>query len=88
MADLTHLIAEAATDFANSASMNDLEIAKAKYLGKSGLLTDALKGLGKLTAEERPAAGAAINGFSDFKNYIQSGGNFSRTSRRRVAAAE
>ncbi len=26
------------------------------------------------------AAGAAINGFSDFKNYIQSGGNFSKTS--------
>lgn len=61
MADLTHLIAEAAADFANSASMNDLEIAKAKFLGKSGLLTDALKGLGKLSAEERPAAGAAIN---------------------------
>ena len=61
MADLTHLIAEAASDFASSASMNDLENAKAKYLGKSGLLTDALKGLGKLSAEERPAAGAAIN---------------------------
>jgi phenylalanyl-tRNA synthetase alpha chain len=41
--------------------MNDLEIAKAKYLGKTGLLTDALKGLGKLSNEERPAAGAAIN---------------------------
>jgi phenylalanyl-tRNA synthetase alpha chain len=41
--------------------MNDLEIAKAKYLGKSGSLTDALKGLGKLSVEERPAAGAAIN---------------------------
>lgn len=61
MSDLTHLIAEAAADFANSATMNDLEIAKAKYLGKSGLLTEALKGLGKLSAEERPAAGAAIN---------------------------
>lgn len=61
MADLTHLIAEAVADFANSASMNDLEIAKAKYLGKSGSLTEALKGLGKLSAEERPAAGAAIN---------------------------
>ncbi len=61
MADLTHLIAEAEADFINSASMNDLEIAKAKYLGKSGSLTDALKGLGKLSAEERPAAGAAIN---------------------------
>ncbi|ACT48488.1 phenylalanine--tRNA ligase subunit alpha [Methylotenera mobilis] len=61
MADLTHLIAEAEADFLNSASMNDLEIAKAKYLGKSGSLTDALKSLGKLSAEERPAAGAAIN---------------------------
>lgn len=61
MADLTHLIAEAASDFANSASMNDLENAKAKYLGKSGLLTDALKGLGKLSSDERPAAGSAIN---------------------------
>ena len=61
MSDLTHLIAEAAADFANSATLNDLENAKAKYLGKSGLLTEALKGLGKLSAEERPAAGAAIN---------------------------
>ncbi|MBC7697947.1 MAG: phenylalanine--tRNA ligase subunit alpha, partial [Bacteroidia bacterium] len=61
MADLTHLISEAQTDFANSSSMNDLENAKAKYLGKTGLLTDALKGLGKLSNEERPAAGAAIN---------------------------
>ncbi|MEQ1765896.1 MAG: phenylalanine--tRNA ligase subunit alpha [Methylotenera sp.] len=61
MADLTHLISEAQADFANSATMNELEVAKAKYLGKTGLLTDALKGLGKLSNEERPAAGAAIN---------------------------
>jgi phenylalanyl-tRNA synthetase alpha chain len=61
MTELNHLIAEAQADFANSASMNDLENAKAKYLGKSGSLTEALKGLGKLSNEERPAAGAAIN---------------------------
>lgn len=61
MVDLTHLIAQAQADFSGSASMNDLEIAKAKYLGKAGLLTEALKGLGKLSSEERPAAGAAIN---------------------------
>ncbi|MGB4811418.1 MAG: phenylalanine--tRNA ligase subunit alpha [Methylophilaceae bacterium] len=61
MSDLSHLIPLAQADFANSATMNDLEVAKAKYLGKTGLLTDALKGLGKLSAEERPAAGAAIN---------------------------
>lgn len=61
MSDLTHLISAAQADFAGAANMNDLEVAKAKYLGKTGLLTDALKGLGKLSNEERPAAGAAIN---------------------------
>jgi phenylalanyl-tRNA synthetase alpha chain len=61
MSDLNHLIAEAQTDFSACHDLPALENAKAKYLGKTGLLTDALKGLGKLTAEERPAAGAAIN---------------------------
>lgn len=61
MADLNHLIAEAEREFAACHDIPALENAKAKYLGKSGALTDALKGLGKLTAEERPAAGAAIN---------------------------
>jgi phenylalanyl-tRNA synthetase alpha chain len=61
MSDLNHLIAEAQTDFSACTDLPALENAKAKYLGKTGLLTDALKGLGKLTPEERPAAGAAIN---------------------------
>lgn len=61
MSDLTHLISQAQADFSTAANMNDLEVAKAKYLGKTGSLTEALKGLGKLSAEERPAAGAAIN---------------------------
>ena len=61
MTDLNHLIAEAQADFSACADMPALENAKAKYLGKTGSLTDALKGLGKLSAEERPAAGAAIN---------------------------
>ncbi len=59
--NLEHLITEAQTDFAACADMPALENAKAKYLGKTGVLTDALKGLGKLSAEDRPAAGAAIN---------------------------
>lgn len=61
MADLNHLIAEALADFAACQELPALDNAKAKYLGKTGALTDALKGLGKLSAEERPAAGAAIN---------------------------
>lgn len=61
MADLNHLIAEAQQDFARCQDVPALENAKAKYLGKSGAITEALKGLGKLSAEDRPAAGAAIN---------------------------
>jgi phenylalanyl-tRNA synthetase alpha chain len=61
MANLDHLIAESQTDFSACDDMPALENAKAKYLGKTGALTDALKGLGKLSNEERPAAGAAIN---------------------------
>ncbi len=61
MANLDHLVTEAQADFLVCETMNDLENAKAKYLGKTGSLTNALKGLGKLSAAERPAAGAAIN---------------------------
>lgn len=61
MQNLEHIISEAQRDFAACASIADLEQAKARYLGKSGSLTEALKSLGKLSAEERPAAGAAIN---------------------------
>jgi len=61
MADLNHLIAEAQADFTACQELPALDNAKAKYLGKTGALTEALKGLGKLSAEERPAAGAAIN---------------------------
>ena len=61
MANLEHLITESLTDFNACAGMPALENAKAKYLGKTGALTDALKGLGKLSNEEHPAAGAAIN---------------------------
>ncbi len=61
MSDLNHLIAEAQIDFSACPDLPALDNAKAKYLGKTGLLTDALKGLGKLSAEDRPAAGAAIN---------------------------
>ncbi|MEX2488533.1 MAG: phenylalanine--tRNA ligase subunit alpha [Pseudomonadales bacterium] len=38
-----------------------LEKVRVHYLGKKGELTELLKGLGKLSAEERPAAGAEIN---------------------------
>ncbi len=61
MDQLATIIAEASSAFAQCADPAALEDAKAKYLGKTGTLTELLKGLGKLAAGERPAAGAAIN---------------------------
>ena len=61
MQELELIIAEAQAAVATTATVADLEQAKARFLGKSGTLTALLKGLGKLTADERPKAGAAIN---------------------------
>lgn len=61
MQDLDKLVAEASALFASIDDADALEQAKARYLGKSGALTDLLKGLGKLPAAEKPAAGARIN---------------------------
>jgi phenylalanyl-tRNA synthetase alpha chain len=61
MQDLEKLVAEATALFAGIDDADALEQAKARYLGKSGALTELLKGLGKLPAAEKPAAGARIN---------------------------
>ncbi|KZX60536.1 phenylalanine--tRNA ligase subunit alpha [Halioglobus sp. HI00S01] len=51
--------AKAAIEAANDGAA--LEQLRVDYLGKKGQITGLLKGLGKLSAEERPAAGAQIN---------------------------
>lgn len=61
MSDLDLIVSQAQAELPTVADIPALEQAKARYLGKTGLLTEQLKGLGKLSAEERPAAGAAIN---------------------------
>jgi phenylalanyl-tRNA synthetase alpha chain len=61
MQQLETIVAQAADAIAAAASGAELEQAKARFLGKAGSLTELLKGLGKLPAEERPRAGAAIN---------------------------
>jgi phenylalanyl-tRNA synthetase alpha chain len=61
MDNLEQLVGQAVADFAAAREPARLEEAKARYLGKDGSLTALLKGLGKLAAEERKAAGAAIN---------------------------
>ncbi len=61
MLDLDGLVNDALTAFAAISDTDALEQSKARYLGKSGLLNEQLKGLGKLPPAEKPAAGARIN---------------------------
>jgi len=61
MENLESIVAAALAEFAACADAAALENGKARYLGKSGRLTELLKSLGTLPAAERPAAGARIN---------------------------
>jgi len=61
MENLDSLISDALQAIEQARDINGLEQLRVQYLGKKGSLTEQLKGLGKLDAEERPKAGAAIN---------------------------
>jgi phenylalanyl-tRNA synthetase alpha chain len=61
MSELEQLVGAARADFAAAASPAALEDAKARYLGKSGRLTEQLKALGALAPDEKKARGAQIN---------------------------
>jgi phenylalanyl-tRNA synthetase alpha chain len=61
MEQLQQIQEQALNQFALISDEAELEQVKAKYLGRDGALTALLKGLGKLSNEERPAAGARIN---------------------------
>jgi phenylalanyl-tRNA synthetase alpha chain len=61
MQELEQILDQALQQFALIRDEAELEQVKARYLGKDGSLTVLLKGLGKLSAEQRPAAGARIN---------------------------
>ncbi|MBI3935371.1 MAG: phenylalanine--tRNA ligase subunit alpha [Betaproteobacteria bacterium] len=61
MQDVEAIVKEALAAFAGIDDADRLEQAKARYLGRSGALTQLLKGLSKLPAAERPAFGSRIN---------------------------
>ncbi len=61
MTQLEQLVAQAQADFAAATDAAALENAKAKYLGKTGQITEQMKGLGKLAPEEKKVQGAVIN---------------------------
>ena len=50
----------------NAETIEALEEARIKYLGKKGELTSILKGMGGLSAEERPVIGALANEVREF----------------------
>ena len=61
MQDVDAIVKEALAAFAGIDDAAELERAKARYLGRSGTLTQLLKGLSKLPAAERPAFGSRVN---------------------------
>ncbi|WP_432470599.1 phenylalanine--tRNA ligase subunit alpha [Amphritea sp. HPY] len=61
MENIQILLAEGKQAAEQATSTQDLDQVRVQYLGKKGHLTQLLKGLGALSAEERPQAGAKIN---------------------------
>jgi phenylalanyl-tRNA synthetase alpha chain len=61
LTDLTALAGQALDEVASCAELAALEETRVRWLGKKGTLTEQLKALGSLPADQRPAAGARIN---------------------------
>ena len=61
MNELEDLVRTAQAAFVASSTANDLENAKAQFLGKSGRITELMKGMAALSVEEKKTRGAAIN---------------------------
>ncbi|MEX2523818.1 MAG: phenylalanine--tRNA ligase subunit alpha [Gammaproteobacteria bacterium] len=61
MEEIEKLTSEAQNAVEAASDLKALDAVRVHYLGKKGLITQQLKGLGKLPAEERPAAGETIN---------------------------
>ncbi len=68
MQSLEDIKAEAVAAIDAVADIASLEELRVSYLGKKGALTGLLKGLGQLSAEERPKAGAEINAVKQVLN--------------------
>ena len=61
MNELDDIVSAAQTSFLGAATPADLENAKAQFLGKSGRITELMKGMGALSVEEKKSRGATIN---------------------------
>lgn len=85
MENLAALVEEALKLIEATSDLNALENLRVNYLGKNGSITAQKKSLGKLSPEERPAAGAEINKASDT---VQSAFNARKELLEQAAIAE
>jgi phenylalanyl-tRNA synthetase alpha chain len=85
MSDLDELLHTASNAIEATSNLKALEELRVHYLGKKGLVTDQLKSLGKLSAEERPAAGQRIN---EVKQAIQAKLELRSTTLEEAATTE
>ncbi|WP_339330830.1 phenylalanine--tRNA ligase subunit alpha [Aeromonas hydrophila] len=61
MQQLEEVVGQARAEIEGVSDIAALDEIRVKYLGKKGFFTEQMKGLGALSAEERPTAGAVIN---------------------------
>lgn len=82
---LQELQTEASRAIASTTTLGELEQLRINYLGKKGELSQILRGMGKLSAEERPKIGALAN---DVKDILQNGldGKLQQLQQAEIAA--
>ncbi|GAB2518489.1 phenylalanine--tRNA ligase subunit alpha [Microbulbifer agarilyticus] len=85
MQELQSLTEQALALVEKAGDLAALDQVRVDYLGKKGQITALLKGLGKLSAEERPAAGAKIN---EAKQQVQEAINARRNAMEKAAIEE
>lgn len=85
MENLEQLVQDGLTAVKNAESLQALDQIRVEYLGKKGVITQQAKTLGKLSAEERPAAGQKIN---EAKGQVENAINARRASLEEAAIAE
>ena len=61
MQALTDILNQAKSEISDALELQVLEQIRVKYLGKKGQITDVLKNLNQLSAEEKPIVGQAAN---------------------------
>ena len=88
MNQTAQLLDQAQSAVEGATALDELDAVRVKYLGRKGLLTVQLKELGKLSADERPAAGQIINAAKqDLTTAIQARQNVLEEERIRATLA-